>query len=116
MGRGGAQIWISTAISTSLYVFYGVFGAMAYPHLASGNILSVMAHDETPVFIKLSIYVFSISVIGFGIPLFAVVMRSVPASALPLPALCLCPNACVLRAACPPLHHSLTLTHLCVCV
>ena len=73
-----AQIWISTAISTGLYIFYGIFGAMAYPHLASGNILGVMAHDDaaaTPVAIKICIYVFSISVIGFGIPLFSVVMR-----------------------------------------
>ncbi len=71
-------IWISTAIATAMYIFYGICGAMAYPHLNSSNILSVMAHGDpadTPMIVRISVYIFSISVIGFGIPLFAVVMR-----------------------------------------
>jgi len=71
-------VWIS-AIGCSIgYFCFGYVGAIANPGLTSAdaNILTVLASkDGASKFAQWSVYIFSIGVIGLGIPLFCVMVR-----------------------------------------
>jgi len=65
---------LSVGVSTGIYVFLGVLGALAFPHISHGNVLEHIA-DGSSVFTQISVYVFSLSTIGLGIPIFCIIMR-----------------------------------------
>ncbi len=66
----------SVIASTAIYVFIGVFGALAFPHIMSGNVLELMADQgSSSTMTQISVYMFSLSTIGLGIPIFCIIMR-----------------------------------------
>jgi hypothetical protein len=68
-------IWYSNIVSVFLFVFIGLFGSLAFPDITSSNILELMAQHGASTLNKISVYVFSVAVIGLGIPHFAVMIR-----------------------------------------
>ncbi|MDP2438993.1 MAG: hypothetical protein Q8P67_24870, partial [archaeon] len=68
-------IWISTAVSSIMFVLIGLLGALAYPNLQYANLLTNMAAPGSPIVTQVFVYLFSLFVIGLGIPLFAIYIR-----------------------------------------
>eukprot|EP01095_Lingulamoeba_sp_RSL-Kostka_P006062 TRINITY_DN186_c0_g1_i1.p1 TRINITY_DN186_c0_g1~~TRINITY_DN186_c0_g1_i1.p1 ORF type:complete len:498 (-),score=105.27 TRINITY_DN186_c0_g1_i1:4-1497(-) len=67
-------IWVSTLTCTAAYICFGLLGAMAYSSISTGNLLSYMAVNSPP-FTTFCVYIFSLGVIGLGIPLFSIIIR-----------------------------------------
>lgn len=66
--------WGSTVTSTILYTFVGVLGAMAFPQVPE-NMLSLMLSNHVGLPTRLCATLFGVVIIGFGIPIFCVIMR-----------------------------------------
>ncbi|KNC54154.1 uncharacterized protein AMSG_09933 [Thecamonas trahens ATCC 50062] len=66
-------IWNSGIFTTVGYFVMGYVGALAYPDVA-GNVLTTFASSGSLV-TELTAYIFSLAVIGLGIPLFSIVIR-----------------------------------------
>ncbi len=65
----------ATGISTAIYIFMGLLGALAYPAIQTGNVLELLADKRSSLLVQLSTYLFSLSTIGLGIPIFCIIMR-----------------------------------------
>ena len=68
-------IWSSTLVSSLLFIAIGLLGAWAYPGLRYANLLTYMAAPGSPIVTQVFVYLFSLFVIGLGIPLFAIYIR-----------------------------------------
>lgn len=70
------SIWISSTTSTMAYIIFGLLGAWTFPNMVDSNLLDVISEDpRTGTFTQICVYMFSIGVIGLGIPLFSIVVR-----------------------------------------
>lgn len=67
------SVWSSTIVCSIAYLVFGLLGAMTYQNVASNLLenLSNSPHDAT----KVCVYIFSLGVIGLGIPLFSIIIR-----------------------------------------
>lgn len=75
LAAGSTLTW-SVILSNGIYFFIGIFGALAFPKIASGNILEIMADQgHSSTLTQISVYMFSLSTIGLGIPIFCIIMR-----------------------------------------
>ncbi|KAI7851551.1 hypothetical protein BDC45DRAFT_428038, partial [Circinella umbellata] len=66
---------ISVIISTIMYIFLGVFGAMAYEMNASSDILSILSSQGTTASL-VTTYLFPICALVTSIPVFTIVIRT----------------------------------------
>ena len=66
--------WTSTLTSTLLYTCVGILGALAFPHVPE-NMLSVLLSQQVDFTTRFCATLFGVVIIGFGIPIFSVIMR-----------------------------------------
>lgn len=70
-----SALTVSVSASTVIYLFLGIFGAMCFPNITSGNVLELLADKRSSIWVQVSTYIFSLSTIGLGIPIFCIIMR-----------------------------------------
>ena len=68
-------IGYNVAISTTLYIAFGLAGALAFKECGS-NILVLLASGEVSVSTNLSAALFSIFMLGSGVPIFCIIIKS----------------------------------------
>ena len=66
--------WTSTVTATLLYTAVGLMGALAFPSVPE-NMLSLMLTHHVGLTTRVCATVFGVVIIGFGIPIFCVIMR-----------------------------------------
>ena len=66
--------WTSTVLSTLLYTSVGVLGALAFANVPE-NMLSLMVSEQVGLTTRLCGILFGVLIIGFGVPIFCVIMR-----------------------------------------
>ena len=66
--------WTSTTTATVLYTAVGVLGALAFPQVPE-NMLSLMLSSQVGLTTRLCATLFGVVIIGFGVPIFCVIMR-----------------------------------------
>ena len=66
--------WTSTVLSTLLYTSVGVLGALAFANVPE-NMLSLMVSEQVGLPTRLCGILFGVLIIGFGVPIFCVIMR-----------------------------------------
>jgi hypothetical protein len=66
--------WVSTLTSTALYTCIGLLGALAFPSVPE-NMLSLMLSKQVGLPTRVCATLFGVAIIGFGIPIFCVLMR-----------------------------------------
>eukprot|EP00294_Goniomonas_avonlea_P008686 CAMPEP_0114552744 /NCGR_PEP_ID=MMETSP0114-20121206/7284_1 /TAXON_ID=31324 /ORGANISM="Goniomonas sp, Strain m" /LENGTH=411 /DNA_ID=CAMNT_0001737633 /DNA_START=40 /DNA_END=1272 /DNA_ORIENTATION=+ len=67
-------LWQSTISSTFGYLLIGLLGAWAYPH-ATANFLQSLSQESAGTLTRICSYLFSIGIIGLGIPVFCIMTR-----------------------------------------
>uniref|UniRef100_A0A7S1IXH2 Amino acid transporter transmembrane domain-containing protein n=1 Tax=Eutreptiella gymnastica TaxID=73025 RepID=A0A7S1IXH2_9EUGL len=73
-----STIWLSAFPSTILKILFGILGAMAFDHLSDNALQTVVQHQTKGAWantVRLADFMFSIFVIGFGVPLFHIFVR-----------------------------------------
>ena len=69
-------IWISVGITTLLYVLVGIFGAMAFHHDLSSNILIEIRHSKIHnIFTDIATFLFPLGGLLASIPVDTIVVR-----------------------------------------
>jgi hypothetical protein len=72
---GSACVWYSLSLSVLIYLFLGIFGAWAFPHIATGNMLELMVDARESIWLQICVYLFSFTTIGIGIPVYTIITR-----------------------------------------
>ena len=66
--------WTSTLTATTLYTCVGILGALAFPRVPE-NMLDLLLSSAVGVTTRVCATIFGVVIIGFGIPIFCVIMR-----------------------------------------
>ncbi|EGC29268.1 hypothetical protein DICPUDRAFT_159166 [Dictyostelium purpureum] len=71
------SIWVSSSISTCIFILIGVFGGLAFSNMSStSDILSLInASSKSNIFSKFSVYFFPFIVLASSIPVFSIIVR-----------------------------------------
>jgi hypothetical protein len=68
-------VWISSGFSSTLYIVFGVIGAMAFGH-SSDSVLTVLSSHHVDAFTRIVACLFGVFIIGLGVPVFCVLMTN----------------------------------------
>eukprot|EP00667_Euglena_gracilis_P009833 EG_transcript_9990 len=71
-------VWWSALPSTLLQVLFGAAGALAYANVSDNVLLDLVAHQAAGAWatsVRLAVFVFTVLVMGMGIPLFHIFVR-----------------------------------------
>ena len=75
--RVNRAVWVTNSVCTAAFIGFGLFGAWAWDGIPSSNLLSFMVSTaaDSSIVTQVSVYFFTILVIGLSVPMYSIIVR-----------------------------------------